>query len=117
MLTEWFVADKKRYGDKQAKRMNIVHYWGERVHSIKRAWKAALSGAGITRRIRPYDLRHRFVTTALENGADIGALADIVGSRPETLRKHYQHVTAELHRKTLKGATSFMAIKNAVKKT
>ena len=57
--------------------------------------------SGITRRIRPYDLRHRFVTSALEAGADIGALSDIVGSRPETLRKHYQHVTREMHRRTI----------------
>lgn len=99
-LKDWYEADKKKYG-KHAAKMAIVHYWGEPVKSIKRAWRSALKGAGITRRIRPYDLRHRFVTSALENGADIGALADIVGSRPETLRKYYQHVTAEMHRKTL----------------
>jgi site-specific recombinase XerD len=55
------------------------------------AWKTALQGAGITRRIRPYDLRHQMITRALEAGADIKALSEVVGSSPETLRKHYQH--------------------------
>ena len=99
-LQAWFADDTARY-KKKAPAMPIVHYWGRPITTIKRAWRAALTGAGITRRIRPYDLRHRFVTSALEAGADIGALSDIVGSRPETLRKHYQHVTREMHRRTI----------------
>jgi len=99
-MEEWQQADRARYG-RLADTMRIVHYWGQPITTIKRAWREALKRAGITRRIRPYDLRHRFVTTALEQGADIGALADIVGSRPETLRKHYQHVTREMHRQTI----------------
>ena len=55
----------------------------------------------ITRRIRPYDLRHNFITQALEAGADIKALSQIVGSRPETIMRHYQHVSRELHRQTV----------------
>ena len=64
-------------------------------------WEGAMRRAGITRRIRPYDLRHNFVTKALEAGADPKALAEIVGSRPETLIRHYQHVTKKLHRETV----------------
>jgi integrase len=103
-LEKWYQQDLNRYESEDAKQkkrvaaMSIVHYWGSRVTTIKRAWRSALDGAGITRRIRPYDLRHRFVTTALEHGADIGVLADVVGSRPETLRKYYQHVTTAMHR-------------------
>ena len=62
---------------------------------------AARGSAGITRRIRPYDLRHHFITRVLEEGADIKALADIVGSRPETIVRHYQHVSRKLHRDTV----------------
>jgi integrase len=111
-LKNWHAADKKYFEGRNAKKrktvktMHIVHYWGSPVKSIKRAWRSALEGANITRRIRPYDLRHRFVTKALENGADIKALSDIVGSRPETLQKYYQHVTKELHRKTINQAAS-----------
>jgi len=79
----------------------IIHYHGRPVKSIKKSWKGALDRAGINHRLRPYDIRHAFVTMAIERGADIGALAEIVGSSPQTLRKHYQHVTSELHRKTI----------------
>jgi site-specific recombinase XerD len=48
----------------------------------------------ITRRLRLYDLRHFFVTSAIEAGADYKTLSDIVGSSPETLRRHYQHVSS-----------------------
>jgi hypothetical protein len=43
----------------------------------------------------------RFCLPGPGNEADIGVLAEIVGSRPETLRKQYQHVTVELHRRTV----------------
>lgn len=79
----------------------LIHYRGKPIKSIKTAWKATLKRAKITRRIRPYDLRHHFVTAALEEGADMKALAEIVGSRPETLMRHYQHVTRKLHRQTI----------------
>ena len=79
----------------------IIHYFGQPIKSIKRAWASALRRAGITRRLRPYDLRHAFVTQALERGADIKALAEIVGSRPETLMRTYQHVSHELRRRTV----------------
>jgi len=46
-------------------------------------------------------LRHHFVTRALENGADLMALSEMVGSRPETLMKNYQHVTRKMHRETM----------------
>ncbi len=79
----------------------IVHYRGKPIKTIKRAWASALERAGITRRLRPYDMRHAFVTQALEQGADIKALAEIVGSRPETLMRTYQHVSHELRRQTV----------------
>jgi len=79
----------------------IIHYRGGPILRIKTAWKGALKRAGITRRLRPYDLRHQFVTRALEKSADMKALSEIVGSRPETLMRHYQHVSTALHRKTV----------------
>ena len=55
----------------------------------------------ITRCIRPYDLRHHFITAALSAGCDVKALSDVVGSSPETIRRKYQHVTTALKRKTV----------------
>lgn len=92
-LTQWYEADKKRGP--------IVHYHGHALKKIGKAWHGTLKRAGITRRLRPYDMRHNFITQALEAGADLKALAQIVGSRPETIMRHYQHVSRELHRQTV----------------
>lgn len=100
-IKSWWNEDRKKHGESKAKNLTIVHYFGRPIKSIKKAWNNALTNAGIKRRIRPYDLRHRFVTLALEEGADIKALSEIVGSRPETLQRHYQHVTREIHRQTI----------------
>lgn len=70
----------------------IINYDGKPVASIKRAWAGALERAGITRRIRPYDLRHAFATEAIAAGKDIGTVAQIMGDDPKMLLEHYQHV-------------------------
>ena len=71
----------------------LIHWGGRPVQSIHRAWQTALRRAGITRRVRPYDLRHAFATFALEHGADIKALADLMGHRdPTMILRTYQHV-------------------------
>ena len=61
--------------------------------SIKNAWKQTLQRAGITRRIRPYDLRHAFATELIAGGVDVGTVAKLMGhSTPTMLLTHYQHV-------------------------
>jgi integrase len=88
ILTTWY-ADDEGHGP-------IIHYHGKPIRSIKTAWRHALKEAKITRRLRPYDLRHAFATAALERDADIKALSEIMGSRPETLMRTYQHVSHRL---------------------
>ncbi len=94
-LRDWEAADRKE------KIPWIVHYYGRPIKCIHRAWWAALAKAKIRRRLRMYDLRHLFVTTALERGGDIHGVADVVGSKPDTIWRHYQHVTRQLHRQTV----------------
>ncbi|RLB37624.1 MAG: hypothetical protein DRH20_07415, partial [Deltaproteobacteria bacterium] len=79
----------------------IVHYHGRAILCLKTAWRGALQRAGVKRRLRMYDLRHNFVTQALERGADIKAVAEIAGSRADTLMRFYQHVSTELRRQTI----------------
>lgn len=88
VFKKWYEADNNPMGP-------IIHDKGKSVASLKKAWKIAKEKAGITRRLRLYDLRHYFVTTAIESGADYKTLSEIVGSSPETLRKYYQHVSNE----------------------
>lgn len=71
----------------------LIHYKGKPVESIKTAWEATLRRAGITRRIRPYDLRHAFATEAIAAGVDVGTVAKLMGhSTPTMILTHYQHV-------------------------
>lgn len=71
----------------------LISYRGQSVKSIKTAWRSTLQRAGISRRIRPYDLRHAFATELVAAGVDIGTVAQLLGhSSPSMLLKHYQHV-------------------------
>ena len=71
----------------------LVHHRGIPVQNVKTAWFATLRRAGITRRIRPYDLRHAFATELIAGGVDIGTVAKLMGhSSPTMLLTHYQYV-------------------------
>ena len=71
----------------------VIHWQGKPVRSIKVAWPAVLKRAGITRRIRPYDLRHYFATEAIAAGVDLGTVANLMGhTGTDMLIMHYQHV-------------------------
>jgi len=81
-----------------------IHFHGEPVKSMKRAWKTALEKAGITRRVRPYDLRHAFATYILEAGADAGTAAKLMGhSDASMIYRHYQHVLNEQKERAIQG--------------
>lgn len=74
----------------------IIHYRGLPITTFKSAWKSTLRRAGITRRIRPYDLRHAFVTELLRAGVDMKTTSALAGhADPTMILKRYQHVTSE----------------------
>lgn len=71
----------------------IVHKRGAQVLSINKAWWKACAKAGITRRLRPYDLRHAFATHALAAGADLKAVSQVMGhADARMILRTYQHV-------------------------
>lgn len=71
----------------------VIHWRGRPMRSIAAAWRTAKRAAGITRRLRPYDLRHAFATYALAGGADIGSVAVVMGHRSSAMiLRVYQHV-------------------------
>lgn len=87
-LFESWQAEDKRLGVQY-----LVHYNGRKVASIKTAWRRTLQRAGISRRIRPYDLRHAFATELIAGGVDIGTVAKLMGhSSPAMILNHYQYV-------------------------
>jgi integrase len=96
-----------RQADKEKGIAHIITWKGETINSIKKAWKATLRRAGITRRIRPYDLRHSFATEALENGndgygGDPKTIATLMGHADMTMiMKRYKHVVPKRMRDTV----------------
>ena len=87
VLAQWQATDAKQ-GIKY-----LIHHKGKSVSKINKAWGRTLERAGITRRIRPYDLRHAFATEAIAAGVDIGTVASLMGhSSPTMLLAHYQYV-------------------------
>jgi len=87
ILRQWLAADAEKGME------HVITYRGKPVKSIKTAWKGALRIAGITRHIRPYDLRHGFATEAIAADVDVGTVATLMGhSSPSMVWKHYQHV-------------------------
>lgn len=82
----------------------LVHFRGKPVRQIAAAWKDMLQKAYITRRIRPYDLRHAFATEMIASGVDIGTVAKLMGHNgPAMLLKHYQYVMDKQKRQAVEG--------------
>lgn len=100
-LTEWARADRAQWKIADIGRRPVIHYHGRPIKAIQTSWAGALERAGIKRRIRPYDIRHFAITNMLSSGGDIGAVSHVVGSSPETIRRHYQHVSREMTRRTV----------------
>ncbi len=71
----------------------VISFNGKQVQSVKHAWTSAVRAAGISRNIRPYDLRHAFATDMIAAGADVGTVAKLMGhTSPQMVLTHYQHV-------------------------
>ena len=83
----------------------VIHWQGRQVRCIGHAWHQARKAAGITRRITPYSLRHAMPTEALEHGADVKAVAEVMGHADSTmLLRVYQHTRYRLKKKAANAA-------------
>ncbi len=91
----FFELLKEKYKNRDCE--YIVSYRGKPVGSLKRAWKTALKKAGITKRLRLYDLRHAFATYMLAHGADLKAVSEMMGHHStKTTADRYYQLVAEL---------------------
>lgn len=78
----------------------IVEYNGKKVASLKMSFKRACKRAGITYRVRMYDLRHLFATTLLSKGADLAAVSKLMGHSTVkmTADTYYHYLEGEKER-------------------
>lgn len=81
---------KKRYAGKTSD--YIIDYKGRPLKRVKTAWSTAKQKAGITKRIRLYDIRHLYATLMLMAGGDIKGISNLLGhsSIKMTLETYYQ---------------------------
>jgi integrase len=88
-----FLARLKTLAEAEPGRTWLIEYEGEPVTTMKTAWKATKRRAGISRRLRPYDLRHWYATKMLTGGADIKAASELMGhASPRTTLATYYHL-------------------------
>jgi integrase len=91
MLEQWQKADSGKGF--------LIRYNGKPVKSIKTTWRTTKAKAGITRRLRPYDLRHAFASEMLAHGGDLKTTSELLGhTRTETTTRIYQHTNHSMHR-------------------
>ena len=84
-----------------------VEVGGQRVASVKTAWKRALAEAGIDHCTR-HDLRHTAITWAMQRGMDRWLAAGFFGVTMDVLEQTYAHH----HPDYLQGAAEIMARKS-----
>lgn len=99
-LTQWQQEDHKEKYD------GYVIHWNYRQisTSMKKAWSAAKKRAGITRPLRPYSLRHKSISDMLAAGADVGAVAELVGhADPQMTLKVYQETNTAIKQSAIAG--------------
>lgn len=108
LLIKWFNEDKEDIS------RTVIHWHGKPIqHHIRSAWARALKKANITRRLRPYDLRHHFATYALSAGSDLKSVAEAMGhTDPSTTMRTYQHVLQRAKRDAVESLPSLTEIDN-----
>ena len=103
------------WGDSDGWKGPMVRYAGKAVGSIRKAWASTLAAAGITRELTPYSLRHAFATYALSAGADVGAVAKVMGhSSTAMIHKHYQHVLDSQRRQVMESLPNVLGIQDGI---
>jgi integrase len=72
----------------------IISFRGKRIRNPYTAWREAKRAAGITRRIRLYDLRHAFATALIMDGEDPRTVSKLMGhANVQTTLSTYTHAT------------------------
>jgi integrase len=103
LLLQWYIEDGEN-GER-----HIITWRGRPVKKIKTAWIAAKKKAGITRRLRPYDIRHAFVSDLLASGANPTTVGEVVGHKDKSTTLYvYNHTTDNQHREAVNKRKSIL---------
>ncbi|RLB33014.1 MAG: site-specific integrase, partial [Deltaproteobacteria bacterium] len=87
-IGDHFLVRLREMKDK-AKTEFIIEYQGKPIKKLRRSLESACRRAGIPYRVRMYDVRHLFASVMLAGGADLAAVAAIMGHSIDTLQRNY----------------------------
>ncbi len=80
----------------------LIEYEGRAVVSLRTAWRNTLRRAGISRKLRMYDLRHWYASKLISGGADIKVASELLGhASPTTTLTTYYHLVDSQKRETV----------------
>ena len=68
---------------------HIIEYRDKPVKRLDTALANVAERAGITYRVTMYDIRHLWITTALDQGHELSVIAHMAGTSTEMLHQHY----------------------------
>ena len=110
LLRQWLDEDMRSGAE------HVVHWQGQSVRTIHRAWHTALRRAGIHRRITPYSLRHAYATYSVQGGAKLKPLAKLMGHRNELMiLRTYQHVLDKDEREAVEAMPDVLRLERPAK--
>jgi len=69
----------------------VIHYKGQRVTKMRRAWNTVREAAGLGPDVTPHTLRHTCVSWHLWDGKTTWEVGQIVGADAATIGRVYGH--------------------------
>jgi len=87
-LTKDFLDDLAAR-EKVHKSGHLIEFKGKPVMRLDTAIETAARNAGLAYPVRFYDVRHLWITTALDRGHEMSVIADMAGTSVEMIQKHY----------------------------
>jgi integrase/recombinase XerC len=96
-IAEYLAERERRFGAPGREEPLFVGSRGDRIQrrQIERLVAEACRRAGDSRALSPHALRHSFATVMLENGADLLAIAEMLGHASLSTTQKYTHLTVE----------------------
>ncbi|MFW5970480.1 MAG: tyrosine-type recombinase/integrase [Desulfovermiculus sp.] len=74
---------------KRVHHKHLIEFRGKPVKSLKRSLKHAAEQVGLEYEVTMYDIRHLWITTMLDQGLEISAIAYMAGTSMEMIQRHY----------------------------
>lgn len=80
-----------RERDRSSSITRVIHYRGQPILRMQKAWRAVVKEAGLGKDVTPHVLRHTCASWALWSGMSIWDVAGLIGADASTVERVYGH--------------------------